>query len=96
MGRFPAEILKFLYCILIAFAGILAFAFVIDLLSLAIAGQWQWELGRFPAVSGTIRSLSDSGLFYSLSLLIGSGGIARMIMGSTTPFFLAQDEKSDF
>lgn len=91
MNRFTAEILKFIYCIMLALACILCFALVIDLLSLAIAGGWQWELGKFPAVSGTLRSLSDSGAFYTISLLVGSGSIARMIMGETVPFFLRKE-----
>ncbi len=76
---------------LLALAGILAFALLTDGISYVIAGDWKWELGSFPAVSGTLRSITDAGWFYTTALLLGSGGIARMIMGPNTPVFLRKE-----
>ena len=91
MNRFTLEAIKFIYAIVLAFFGLVAFSLFFDLLCFVLFG-WDASLGPFPIVNGTIRSYWYSGLFYSTCLILFSGGITRVIMGDHVPFFLPAQE----
>lgn len=102
-SRILLESVKFLYCVLAAFAFILLFAFVLDVFCLVFLGglkdplPWNWQalfFKNWPIVSGTLSFFMYSSWSYFFCLTIAFGGMARVIVGPRRIPFLEKWENS--
>lgn len=89
------EIAKLLYVTIVGVVLFLFFSLFLDVFCFAVGGGWQPLLGKWPVFGGTV-----SAAFYSppgavISLLLGFGIMARVILGDKTPAMLDFLDKRD-
>lgn len=97
MNKLFSEIIKFVYSVILAIVSLFVLAVVLDLLCALVSGGWTdytgyARAGTWPIVSGTFGRALLTPFVYILFLLLGIGGIVRMVMGISTPFFLRRWE----
>lgn len=95
--RILHEVILFLYALLLGLLMIFALAGFADLFTYLFFG-WSDYLGSWPAVNASASLLyapqaTGSTVASTLSILIGFGLMARVIMGSKRPFFLPSPKR---
>ena len=86
MKKVLQEITKFIYCMLLAGITVISIALFLDLFCLIFLGGWHPLTGKFPIVKGSLHSFYfPAATFW---LLVGFGGMARMMLGKHIPSLL--------
>jgi hypothetical protein len=92
--NWPLEIGKFSYALLMSIVLFLFFTLLLDAFCLLAFGSWNSLLGSWPIFSGTVNSAFYSPWAHVLSLVMGQGIMARIILGGRTPYILSFLEKN--
>lgn len=87
-SKIVLEAAKFLYAMLLTAGTLLLLSLFLDLFIFIFLGGWNEFAGSWPCTSGTLNSAVYAPFFSVLALLAGFGGMARMMMGKTTPSLL--------
>ncbi|MEM7037371.1 MAG: hypothetical protein AAF570_10350 [Bacteroidota bacterium] len=89
------EIAKFGYVTVVSLVLFLFFCLMLDMFCWLFFGGWDPLLGKWPIFSGTMSAAFYAPFGSVLSLLIGLGIMARVMLGEKTPTVLEFMLKSE-
>ena len=83
------ECLKALYGLVVGGMVFLFFCLMLDVFGVVVAGGWNPLLGSWPIFSGTVGALLYGSWGAVLSLVVGVGAVARIILWDRNPSVIA-------
>lgn len=97
--NWPLEIAKFLYVTVLSLVLFFFFSLLLDTFCFLAFGGWNPLLGKWPIFTGTVSAGFYSPLGSVISLLLGLGTMARVILDDRVPialeFLVSKDEEGN-